>query len=90
MLTICALSTRVLSGGVVLFLSGSSWCCSVTRVFAYNFGWVGCFLWFVSYIKSIATHEKVFAVGKSGSSATFTLIFLGGWVDLGLGSSSVS
>ena len=34
----------------------------------------------VSYIKSIPTHEKVFAVGKSGPNATFDLICLGlGW-----------
>ena len=38
------------------------------------------FLWSVSYIKSIPTHEKLFAVGKSGPNATFSLIFLGlGW-----------
>ena len=31
----------------------------------------------VSYIKSIPTHEKKYAVGKSGSNATFNLFFLG-------------
>ena len=34
----------------------------------------------VSYIKPIPTHEKLFAVGKSGPNDTFNLIFLGlGW-----------
>ena len=45
----------------------------------------------VSYIKPILTHEKLFAVGKSG--ATSNLFFLGlgwPWVGLGLGSSTVS
>ena len=28
-------------------------------------------------MKSISTHEKLFAVGKSGPNATFNLIFLG-------------
>ena len=38
------------------------------------------FLYSVSYIKPIPTHEKVLAVGKSGPVATFNLIFLGlGW-----------
>ena len=38
------------------------------------------FLHSVSYIQPIATHEKLFAVGKSGPNATFNLIFLGlGW-----------
>ena len=42
------------------------------------------FLWSVSYIKSIPTHEKIFAVGKSGPNATFNLIFLGlGWPRVG-------
>ena len=31
-------------------------------------------------MKPIPTHEKIFAVGKSGPNATFNLIFLGlGW-----------
>ena len=43
--------------------------------------WLG---WFfcksVSYVKSIPTHEKKIAVGKSGPHATFNLFFLGlGW-----------
>ena len=34
----------------------------------------------VSYMKSIPTHEKLFAEGKSGPNATFNLVFLGlGW-----------
>ena len=33
-------------------------------------------LWSVSYIKLIPTHEKLFAVGKSGRNANFNLIFL--------------
>ena len=37
-------------------------------------------LWSVSYVKPIPSHEKIFAVGKSGSYATFNLVFLGlGW-----------
>ena len=46
------------------------------------------FLYSVSYIKSIPTHEILFAVGKSGPNATFDLIFLGlgwSWVELVLG-----
>ena len=44
-----------------------------------EFGWVRflvvCFLY-----KPILTHEKLFAVGKSGPHATFNLLFLGwGW-----------
>ena len=36
---------------------------------------VVCFLY-----KSMPTHEKLFAVGKSGPNSTFNLIFLGlGW-----------
>ena len=64
-------------------------------MFAENLVGLG-FLKSVSYIKSIPTHEKLFALGKSGpdaTNATFTLIFffLGlGWVGLGLKSSSVS
>ena len=50
-------------------------------------GWVSCSS--VSYIKSIPTHEKIFAVGKSGPNAAFNLIFLGlGWP--WMGSSAVS
>ena len=41
------------------------------------------FLQSVSYIKPVPTHEKIFAVGKSGPNATFNLLFLG-WVGLGL------
>ena len=38
------------------------------------------FLWSVSYVKPIPTHEKLFAVGKSGPNATLNLFFLGlGW-----------
>ena len=34
----------------------------------------------VSYIKSIPTHEKIFAVGRSGPNATFNFFVLGlGW-----------
>ena len=63
---------------------------AINRLFADNLIWLG-FLLSVSYryIKSIPTHEKICAVGKSGPNATFNLIFLG-WVGLGLGSSSVS
>ena len=46
------------------------------RVFAENLFGLG-FLQSVSYIKSIPTHEKLFAVGKRGPNATFNLIFLG-------------
>ena len=47
------------------------------------------FLWSVSYIKSIPTHETVFAVGNSGPNATFNLFFYGlGWP--WVGESSVS
>ena len=50
-----------------------------TRLFADNFAGLG-FLQSVSYIKSIPTHDKIFAVGKSGPTATFNLNFLGlGW-----------
>ena len=35
------------------------------------------FLYSVSYIKPILTHEKLFAVGKNGPNATFNLIFIG-------------
>ena len=35
------------------------------------------FLSSVFYIKSIPTHQKLFAVGKSGPNATFNLILLG-------------
>ena len=56
------------------------------RLFAVNFGWVGFLVvCFVSYIKSTPTHEKVFAVGKSGPNAAFNLFFCRFWVDLGLG-----
>ena len=49
------------------------------RVFAENLVGLG-FLLSVSYIKPILTHEKLFAVGKSGPNATFDLFFLGlGW-----------
>ena len=49
-------------------------------MFADNFGWVGflavCFLHRIT----IPTHEKTFAVVKSGPNATFNLIFIGsGW-----------
>ena len=48
-------------------------------MFASNFSGLG-FLQSVSYIKPILTHEKIFAVGKSGPNATFSLIFLRlGW-----------
>ena len=34
----------------------------------------------VSHVEPIPTHEKLFAVGKSGPNATFNLIFPGlGW-----------
>ena len=47
--------------------------------FAENLVGLG-FLQSVSYLKSIQTHEKLFAAGKSGPNATFNLIFLGlGW-----------
>ena len=61
---------------------------NITRVLAENLGGLG-FSQSVSYIKSIPTHEKSFAAGKSDPNATFNLFFLG-WVRLGLGSSSVS
>ena len=50
-----------------------------SRVFAENLVGLG-FLKSASYIESIPTHEKLFAVGKSGPNATSNLIFLGlGW-----------
>ena len=45
-------------------------------MFAENLVGLG-FLQSFSYIKPIPTHEKMFAVGKSGPNATFNLIFLG-------------
>ena len=51
-------------------------------MFATNLVWLG-LLWSVSYIKPILTHEKIFAVGKSGPIATFNLFF--SWVGLALG-----
>ena len=52
---------------------------SLIRVFAGNLGGLG-FLQSVFYINSIPTHEKAFAVGKSGPNTTFNLIFFGlGW-----------
>ena len=52
---------------------------TIVGVFAENLVGIG-FLYSVSYIKSIPTHEKLFAVGKSGPNSTFNLIFLGlGW-----------
>ena len=48
-------------------------------VFADNLVGLG-FLQSVSYIKPILSHEKSFAVGKSGRNATFNPFFLGlGW-----------
>ena len=48
-------------------------------MFAENLVGLG-FLGSVSYRKPIPTHEKLFAVGKSGPNATFNLVFLGlGW-----------
>ena len=49
------------------------------RVFAENLVGLG-FLYSVSYIKSILTHEKIFAVGKGTQTPLFNLFFLGlGW-----------
>ena len=43
-----------------------------------EFGWVGFFV--VCCIKSIPTHENIFAVGKKWPNVTFSLFFLGlGW-----------
>ena len=54
-----------------------------SRVLCPEFGWVRFLLDFfvcTPYMKSIPTHEKLFAVGNSGPNATFNLIFLGlGW-----------
>ena len=48
-------------------------------VFAENLVGLG-FLQYVSYIKSIPTHKKIFSVRRSGSNATYNLIFVGlGW-----------
>ena len=55
---------------------------SVNRVFAENLAGLG-FLYSVSYMKSIPTHEKLFAVGKSDPNATANLIV--SWVRLALG-----
>ena len=44
-----------------------------------NLGWVGVLVCSL-FIKSIPTQRQLFAVGKSGPNAAFTLIFLGlGW-----------
>ena len=52
---------------------------SFSSVFAENLVGLG-FLYSVSYIKPIPTHEKIIVVGKSGPNATFHLFFLGlGW-----------
>ena len=45
-------------------------------VFAENLVGLG-FLLSVSFIKPIPTHEKLFAMGKSGPIATLNLFFLG-------------
>ena len=51
----------------------------VIRVFAEILVGLG-FSESVSYIKSIPTHKKKIAVGKSGPNANFNLVFLGlGW-----------
>ena len=47
-------------------------CCD--RVFAENLVGLS-FLWSVSYMKSIPTHGKIFAVGKSGPNAAFVNIY---------------
>ena len=49
---------------------------SYIRVFVENLVALG-FLYSVSYIKPIPTHEKLFAVGKSGPTTTSNIIFLG-------------
>ena len=54
------------------------------RVFAENNVGLG-FLSSVSHIKSIPTHEKMVAVGRSGPDATFSLIFYWAGLDLGWG-----
>ena len=48
----------------------------IIRVFAENLVGLG-FLYSVSYINPIPTHEKLFAGGKSGPNATCNLIYLG-------------
>ena len=48
----------------------------IIRVFAENLVGLG-FLYSVSYINPIPTHEKLFAVGKSGPTTTSNIIFLG-------------
>ena len=57
------------------------------RVFAKNLIGLG-FLWPVSYIKPIPTHEKIFAVGKKKKWPECLVLsyFFLGWVGLGLGS----
>ena len=54
------------------------------RVFVENLVRLG-FFEAGSYVKLIATHEKLFAVGKSGPNATFNLVFLGLGSALGWG-----
>ena len=51
---------------------------TIVGVFAENLVGIG-FLYSVSYIKSIPTHEKLFAVGKSGPIATLNLVLGLGW-----------
>ena len=56
---------------------------NIIGCFAENLVGLG-FLQSVSCIKPIPTHEKLFAVGKSGPNATFNLFFLGlGWPWIG-------
>ena len=51
----------------------------VNTVFVENLVGLG-FFYSVSYITPIQTHEKLFAVGKSGPNATLNLFSLGlGW-----------
>ena len=58
-------------------------------VFAEKFVGLG-FLWSVSYIKPIPTHENIFLLReKLAEMPPFTYFFLD-WVGLGLGSSTVS
>ena len=61
------------------------------RVLAENSVGVGFSCSLFPILKPIPAYEKMFAVGKkSGLKATFLTYFFLGWVDLGVGSSTVS
>ena len=77
-----AVSVLVFPSRMALILSlyfRPGWYCNCPYIRAFSENLIGLgFLVVCSYIKP--THEKIFAVGKSGPDATFDLFFLGlGW-----------